>query len=118
MQDSSSLYPEDKPQLEAHEYLAVIIIIGFFAMLTLISIFRQESQPEGLESQAHYLKPQIIEIYVQGAVQNPGAYKVKVNSKLQDAISLAKPRIDADLRRYKPTSKVRAGRSSMYLQGP
>jgi hypothetical protein len=109
MQDAVKSGPTDKPQLAAHEYLAVIVIIGFFAMITLISVFRQESLPIGAEGEAHYLKPQIVEVYIQGAVESPGAFKVKVNSKVQDVIILAQPLKEADLRRYKPTAKVRAG---------
>ena len=109
MDDSSLIESLERPQLFLHEYLAVLVIIGFFAMLTLITIFRQESLPGDLQAEGHFLKPQIIEVFVQGAVELPGPYKVKTDSKVNQVIALAKPLNEADLMRFKPTSKVRPG---------
>lgn len=96
------------PSLALHEWMAVVVIIGFFVSLTVISLANTESiaQPQG---ELHYLKAQAYEVFVQGAVEAPGSYRVDAGSKVKDIVALAKPLPDADLRRFRGESKAREG---------
>lgn len=100
--------PHEKPHLAIHEWFAVMAIIAFLAMLILVSLWRQ-SYSHANEGQHHYLKANEVEIYIQGAVANPGSYKAPTGTLLQDIVKNAQPLGDADLRRIKPSTKARNG---------
>ncbi len=101
-----------KTQLFVHEWLAIAVILGFLLLLTLIAAVGQSQDHEAFKTVAapgSYLKPQEIEFHIEGAVAKPGIYRVKVGTKLKDAIILAEPLLEADLRKIKPASRVRNG---------
>lgn len=106
--ETGSVKPE-RPQLAVREWIAVVVIIGCFTTLTCISYFNDASLPETTSGMPHYLKPQQIEVLVQGAVAAPGSYKLDVNAKLKDVLTMAVPKQEADLRRIKPEGKLRNG---------
>lgn len=115
--DSNSQSPQmsiTTPQLYVHEWLAVVAIVGFLLLLTLIVIFRGGNSHlliEKSDEKLHYLKPQTVNFYVDGAVAKPGSYQVKVGTLIKDVIAMAEPLPEADLRKIRPTSKVRNGQS-------
>lgn len=98
---------EEKGRLAVHEWLAIVSIISFMAMITFVSVSRRDAEVE--ENIPHYLTPQEFSVLIEGAVENPGSYQVKVGSTLQEVISLAKPRLEADLRKIKGAKPVRNG---------
>ncbi|MBA3602266.1 MAG: SLBB domain-containing protein [Parachlamydiaceae bacterium] len=99
-----------KAQLFVHEWLAIAIILGFLLLLTLIAAIGQSQDHEAHKTvPGNYLKPQEIEFHIEGAVAKPGIYRVKVGTKLKEAIILAEPLLEADLRKIKPASRVRNG---------
>ncbi len=98
-----------KPQLAVREWLAVIILIGAFTLITIVSFLNDRSIPENVNNNAHFLKPQHIDVHIQGAVINPGNYKLKIDSKLKDLLTLAIPNDEADLKLLKLDSKLRNG---------
>ena len=107
--DSNPSNKSERPQLAVHEWLAIIIIMGCFATLTCLSLIYDKSMPDNAPGIPHYLKPQYIEVLVQGAVVEPGSYKMNANAKLKDLIALANPRPEADLRHLKLEGKLRNG---------
>lgn len=122
MPDQSSLQnlklPQEQPSLPAHEWLAIVFIISLMAVLCLVAIsYRESSLPE-VTSEPHYVIDQEIEVFIEGAVENPGTYKVKRGALLQEVLILAKPTTNADLRRIKLQSKVRQGQSVKILTLP
>ena len=111
--DSTSLTistSQPESQLFVHEWIAIAIILGFLLLLTLIAALGQSSDFQSLKTgPASYLKPQEIEVHIEGAVAKPGAYRVKTGTKLQEAIILAEPLLEADLRKIRPASRLRNG---------
>lgn len=104
---------EDRPQLYVHEWLAVVVIIGMLGLLTLFSLYGMHAN--GSLSQVnegrHFLKPQFVEIFIDGAVNKPGSYKVKAGTSVHEAISLSEPKSHADLSKIKARAKVKNGQS-------
>lgn len=101
-------------QLHVHEWLAVLAIFGFLLFLTLVVIWQGRSNHQPVETGAeklHFLKPQIINLYIDGAVAKPGSYQVKVGTLVKDVIAMAEPLPEADLRKIRPTTKARNGQS-------
>lgn len=108
----STLIPPPAPQLHVHEWLAVVAIVGFLLLLTLIVICRGGNTHIFVENEGrHYLKPQTIDLYVDGAVAKPGSYQVKAGTLTKDVIAMAEPLPEADLRKIRPASKARNGQS-------
>jgi DNA uptake protein ComE-like DNA-binding protein len=105
---SLSSEPTDKPSLLIHEWLAIAIIIGLLAMLTIISkpaSISPLSSPENF----HYLAPTHIEMAIDGAVERPGKYHLKKGSLLQDLLDQAKILPTAELKHLNLKAKLRKG---------
>lgn len=98
------------PTLFVYEWLAVISVVGFLFILTLIVVCKGPLDIKK-EGDPHYLKAQSVDIYIDGAVAKPGKYQVKVGSLLKDVIALAEPTADADLRKLRLSSKARNGQN-------
>lgn len=112
--DSPSSPSSMTPYLGVHEWVAIISILGFLLLLTLIVLdgrHDNRSVPVNKTVASLHFKPQEVEIYIDGAVKNPGSYKVKLGTSTRDAIELAEPLEDADLSKIKPTSRVRNGQN-------
>jgi len=100
------------PLLEVREWVAIIAIIGFLFLLTVIVIVgRYDSRSTHNVGTGSYLRPQKVDVYIQGAVKNPGIYRVKSGTLIKDAIILAEPLSDADLKKIRSQSKVRNGQN-------
>lgn len=102
------------PELGAHEWLAVVTIIGFLCLLTVIVIsgsYDHQTLIARGEGKGHYLKPQEVEVLIDGAVAKPGSYRVKIGTTQKEVISLAEPFPEADLRKVRPASRVRNGQN-------
>ncbi|MBA3238506.1 MAG: SLBB domain-containing protein [Parachlamydiaceae bacterium] len=107
--DNQSTSPQ---HLGVQEWLAVVSILGFMLLLTLIVLDgRHDSRAvvvDGIET-VHFLKPQEVEVHIEGSVINPGRYKVKSGTSVMEAIILAEPLEEADLSKIKETSRVKNG---------
>lgn len=108
---SSSDLPEgDSPShLAAAEWLAVIVIMGFLTMLTVISLLAPSDADDLALGMPHHLKPQYYEVLIQGAVASPGSYQVPTDARVKDVVALADPLPEANIQALKATSKVRNG---------
>lgn len=109
------------PQLHVHEWLAVVIIAGFLFLLTLVVIIRRDGSHlfvEQSDTRLHHLKPQTVNLYIDGAVARPGSYEVKAGTLVKDVIALADPLPEADLRKIRPASKARNGQSFTVASRP
>ena len=99
--------PSEQMRLRVHEWLAIATFIG---VLTVIASFASCPSTHLSMDTPHYLGSTEIEVFVEGAVEYPGIYRVTPGTVLKDVLSLAQPTISADLRRLKPDSKLRNGR--------
>lgn len=95
--------------LPVHEWMAIVVIIGLLLGLSIVSLFSEPSANLTSETPPHFIIEQEIEVVVQGAVQNPGVYKLKRGALLKDVIVQAIPLPDADLNKLKANKKVRKG---------
>lgn len=96
------------PQLFVHEWLAILMILGFLLLLTFIALIGQAKDLQTLSVGAsNYLKVQELEFHIEGAVAKPGAYRVKTGTKLKEALELAEPLLEADLRKLRSNSRIR-----------
>jgi hypothetical protein len=103
--------PKEKPFLDVHEWLAVVIISGFLGMLTFLSWISAESPIlAATELPLHVLDP-FIHVNVKGAVGSPGKIKVKKGSTIQEVLELAQVLPEANLKSLKLNRKVRSGQT-------
>lgn len=109
MEDNLNSPSFEKPNLAVHEWISVVIIMGFFITLTMVSLRTEHSYESIALGEAHYLKPQIIEVFVQGSVEKPGSHQIHHKMKLKDLLEIVKPLNEADLKRLKPESKLKNG---------
>lgn len=109
LEGNLSLENTSKPTLKVHEWLAVVTIIVFLSVLTFISVTSRNTSYDSSQGVPHHLTPPIIEVCVQGAVENPGNYQVPPGTFVVDVLEKAKPFKTADLRNFKPTCKLRNG---------
>lgn len=96
--------------LAVREWAAVVAILGFLMLLTCVVADGRYDSRLNAEPGVH-LKPQQVEVFIEGAVRNPGSYRVKIGTLVKDAIALAEPLAEADVRKIRNTSKVRSGQS-------
>lgn len=108
-QQPSSINSTEIKQLPIHEWVAVILLIGLLFGLTLITFFFNDNTMPQATGTPHYLLEQDFEVFVEGAVENPGAYKVKRGASIQDVVDQAKPLPEANLKILKLSKKVRNG---------
>src|SRR5262245_23568961 len=100
-----------KQLLGVHEWLAVVIFLAFLFFLSVVvfrSIYESRIVAQATDK-GHFIKPQEVEIFIDGAVKNPGRYHVKTGMRIQDAIALAEPLEEADLSKFRNTTRVRNG---------
>lgn len=105
---SNSLF-SDKPRLPLHEWIAIVAIIVLLMILIGISLGSNDSSFPEHSNSPHHLISQEISVWIEGAVDKPGAYQIKRGATLQDVLALVKVKDDADLRRLKFHKKVRNG---------
>ena len=95
--------------MRPHEWLAILIMSGLLIITACSShIFFSAASPSD-ELPPHYILDQEIEVVIQGAVENPGAYKMPRGATVKDLVAKASPLPNANLTRLKPESKLRAG---------
>lgn len=100
---------QEKPHLPIHEWVAVVTILGFMAILTGLTAFDSSPSSPVITGVPHYLTDPNIEVYIQGAVERSGVYTVPRGALVSDLLELAKPEGDADLTKLKLQSKLRKG---------
>jgi protein involved in polysaccharide export with SLBB domain len=100
------------PYLGVQEWLAIVSIIGFLLLLTLIVLDGRHDSRAAVVNRAetvHFLKPQEVEFHIEGSVKNPGRYKVKSGTSVMEAVNIAEPLENADLSKIKSTTRVKNG---------
>lgn len=101
----------EKPALEVHEWLAIVAAISTLLVITLSTCFNSRA----VETKTFQLNQSAISeninILVEGAVRNPGAYLLSADSTVLDALNRADPLPQADLRRFKTSRKLRPGQT-------
>jgi hypothetical protein len=98
--------------LAMSEWIAVAVILGCLALLTLFTILgRYESASEIAVGPGIYLKPQYMDVHIEGAVKKPGVYRVKAGALMKDVVAIAEPTQEADLKRFRERTKVSQGQN-------
>lgn len=95
--------------MRPYEWTVIFVLGGFLAFIGLTTHYITGSTLPAIELPPHYILEQEIEVMIQGAVQNPGVYKVPRDSRLKDLLALAVTLPNANLNRIKPDSKLRQG---------
>ncbi len=93
-----------KERLPIHEWLAVVLIISTFLLLTIISLSNYEKPI--IETEDVIASQPLVEITIEGAVKFPGIYQVEKGTPILEAINLAEPLPSAKLNKIKPHSKA------------
>ncbi|MGZ6330633.1 MAG: SLBB domain-containing protein [Parachlamydiaceae bacterium] len=114
--DLAAANPQIPPTYTTHltmsEWIAVIAILGFLACLTLFNLLeRHEAASEIAVGPGVYLKPQYMDVHIEGAVKKPGVYRVKASALMKDVIAIAEPTLEADLKRFRERAKVTQGQN-------
>lgn len=102
------LFFMERPSLHYHEWVSVLTLIFVLSFLTIIS-HSCELEKKEIDVK-HYLKEPFVEVYVSGAVVNPGVVRVPHGTTLGAVLAEAKPTQNADLRRINKNSKIIRGK--------
>ena len=98
-----------KPHLPIAEWMAVLAIIFFLATLTICIILAPQQESTYATTTPHYLVDQQIEVSVEGAVERAGIYISTRGTRLGEFLEKISLKPEADLKRLKLDSKLRAG---------
>ena len=101
---SDKLAPFDKKatEIKFHEWLAILILIGIIAGLTIITSNSQlNSHGQKIDKAPAHARKNGVEIIVKGAVRYTGTYRLPPGMLMSDILNFADPLPNADLRRYK-----------------
>jgi len=94
-------------QLEVYEWVAVGLILSLMGFLTLFSYLNTTwvtPSMKGID-----LLSSEIEVYVHGAIENPGPIKIKRDSTLNDLLKIIAIKPNADLNKKRLHSKLKPG---------
>lgn len=95
--------------LPIHEWAAILLIVTLLAILTVLALGKdQATLPKHLNA-PHFITTNEIEVWIEGAVENPGYYKVKRGTCIKGVLELATCKQEADLRKVKLQKKLRNG---------
>lgn len=100
---------QNQEHLNRYEWIVVLSLILLMAVLTWIT--HQQwflDTPEAL-SQPLYTHEGKIYVFIEGAVEFPGSYQLDKGSTIENALALAKPTENADLKEMLLSKKMRDG---------
>jgi hypothetical protein len=95
-----------RPHLPVHEWLS---IVSLSALLLTLTLFALRGPSSHLVGKPHHLIDPEVDIYIEGAVKKPGAYRVPRQSHVREALDQAGVLPNANLKRLKLDRKVRNG---------
>jgi DNA uptake protein ComE-like DNA-binding protein len=98
----------ERPSLYVHEWLAVVAVLSFVTVLTLLTNRNNASFSSSHIGEGHFMNDPYVEVRVEGAVVKPGIYRMKRGQTLQEVLDIAQVLPDANLKKIKLQSKVRA----------
>ncbi len=101
--------PPKKGELYQHEWLTIIAIALGLVLLAFLSLNNNEPNPLASIEEPRDQTSQV-QVWVDGEVSHPGAHKLPKGSTIEDLLKRVKPLPNADVRRYKPSTKLKDGR--------
>jgi hypothetical protein len=107
---------QSNQRLPIHEWMAVVVIIFTFLLLTVISLLNYEKAIT--ESEPVNYSPPLIDITVEGAVKFPGTYQVEKGTPILEVLGQAEPLPNADLKRFASDAKVVRKRKIVLRNSP
>lgn len=96
-------------KLPPGEWLVIVALTLVMVLLTGVSIFSDRHMTSPVIDSPHHLISQEIDVFIEGAVDHPGAFKIKRGALVEELIALANPRPDANLSKLKMKSNLRNG---------
>ncbi len=103
-----ALFPKSNsdPNLKVYEWLALSVLFSLLAMLTLLSL--RDFPPSTLaRDQAHFVLDPNITVFVEGALANPGSFKLKREATYKDLLSQLTLLPEANLAKLNLKAKLR-----------
>lgn len=100
---------EDIPRLYVYEWAAIFTIVGFLAMICTVTQGINQWDQSASVSLKLKNEQKYKSVWIEGAVQNPGPYKVSLEATLEDVISQAKAAPLANLKKIRLEAPVREG---------
>ncbi|MBA3957533.1 MAG: SLBB domain-containing protein [Parachlamydiaceae bacterium] len=100
---------QEQPRLPTHEWITVLVILFLLATLTGVVLASSNSIGTRELGTPHYIVDREIEVFIEGAVEKPGAYKIERGACVSDLLALASIAPDADTRKLKLDKKLRKG---------
>ena len=106
---------EDGPELARHERAVIYLLLFGLSIAASLAFFDDEPTLPQSSEPGIYLTPQTVTVTIDGAVAHPGPYTLPKNSTIQDLFDRAQPASNANIKRFKPTTRLRNGRH-IYLK--
>lgn len=97
-------------KLPQREWVVVGLIAVGMLVLALVTWIRGDKTTATIDA-PHYLVSQEIEVRIEGAVEKPGLYTLKRGAVLSEALELAVPSPEANLKKYKMDRILRDGQT-------
>lgn len=99
----------DEETLNREEWIVTLSLIILITLVTLITHKHWFTCSSERYSSPHYAYEQKIKVQVTGAVDCPGFYTVDKGANMEAVLALAKPSLNADLKKITLAKKVREG---------
>lgn len=100
---------QNDENLNRYEWIVVLSLIVLLGMITFITHKHWFSGQSRQFADPHHAYDLKIQIQIQGAVEFPGTYSLEKGATMEDALSLAKPAANADLKKLLLSKKIRDG---------
>lgn len=95
--------------LNPYEWIVVLSLISLLATITYFTHKDWLKNPVLDNSKAHYVYERELSVKVEGAVEFPGTMRVLKGSTIEDVLTKARPKPEADLKKVFLEKKVRDG---------
>lgn len=113
-------------RLNKDEWIVVLSLLGLLATLTFATHKHWFTDTPRQYSDSHVVYNSSICVKVEGEVEHPGFYTMKKGDRIEDVLSLAKPKKTADLKKVAFAKKIQDGQTlrvpplewiTIYLEG-
>lgn len=99
----------ESEKLNNYEWIVVFSLILLMATITFVTHKHWFSLAPEKHFEPHYVLDQKIYVRVEGAVESPGNYILERGNTIENALALAKPAANADLKKIHVSRKVKDG---------
>jgi len=96
----------EEPALPIHERVFALVVVGFFLLMISLNFWSLEKEIIVDRKNPYQVQNPLVEIVVEGKVNNPGTYQVKKGTTVGEVVEMAEPKEEAKVSKIKLDSKI------------